>query len=284
MKIQIATRFLLFAALCCAFAVTSLSQTTLLKRTTSKTDKFDFGAGGTVAIVGAPTGSISIEGWQKPEVEITAEIEMQAPTEADLAKLAEITGFALDQSLGRASIISIGSHLGKSKSGKSKLPKNLVGLPFRIDYTIKVPRYCDLEVDGGKGDLNITAVEGTMRINYLNTEAHLDLVGGSVTATFGSGTVDVKIPAKNWRGRSADIQMASGDLNVFLPMNISSEIDATVLRTGKIENAFVDWKPRNRNVKFTDQSISAKAGNGGVPLKFTVGDGTLKILQTPKPQ
>src|SRR5215217_1617754 len=181
MKVQIATRFLLFAAVCCALAVTSLSQTTFLKRTTSKTDKFDFGAGGTVAIVGAPTGSISIEGWQKPEVEITAEIEMQAPTEADLSKLAEITGFALDQSLGRASIISIGSHLGKNKSGKSKLPKNLVGLPFRIDYTIKVPRYCDLEVDGGKGDLNITAVEGTMRINYLNSEAHLDLLGGNVT-------------------------------------------------------------------------------------------------------
>ena len=53
---------------------------TLLKRTTTKTDKFDFGAGGTVSIVGAPNGSIRVVGTNRNEIEITAEIEIQAPT------------------------------------------------------------------------------------------------------------------------------------------------------------------------------------------------------------
>src|SRR5260221_9791673 len=75
-----------------------LAQTpSMLKRTTAKTDRFPFGAGGTVAIVGAPSGSIHVEGWSNNEVEITAEIELQAATEADLSKLAEVTGFTTEE-------------------------------------------------------------------------------------------------------------------------------------------------------------------------------------------
>src|SRR5437868_7279819 len=78
----------------------------LLKRTTTKTDKFDFAAGGTVAIVGAPAGSIRIVGGAKNQVEINAEIELQAASEAELAKLADVTGFVTDEGPGRTGIIS----------------------------------------------------------------------------------------------------------------------------------------------------------------------------------
>jgi hypothetical protein len=40
-------------------------------------------------------------------------------------------------------------------------------------------------------------------------------------------------------------------------------------------------KPRVRP-KFTEKSMAAKAGNGGAPLSFTVGDGTLKLTETEK--
>ena len=57
----------------------------------------------------------------------------------------------------------------------------------------------------------------------------------------------------------------------------NAELDAVILRTGNIENTFPDLKPRDRKVAFTDKSIIAKAGVGGAPLKFSVGDGTLKL-------
>jgi hypothetical protein len=281
-------KILLMTAVAASFvlcAITAFSQTApqLIKRTTYKNDRFEFGVGGTVAIVGAPQGSVRVEGWSKNEIEINATIELQAPTESDLSKLAEVTGFATEESLGRTGIISLGVH-DKKTLKKAKLPKNLFGLPFRIDYDIKVPRFCDLQIDSGSGDLTVSGVEGSMRINSLITNARLALVGGSLTATFGSGTVDIIIPARNWRARYMDVQLASGNMNVYLPPNLSSEIDAVVLRTGKVENVFTDLKPRTRTVKFTDKSIIAKAGGGGTPMKFTVGDGTLKLLESlPKP-
>jgi hypothetical protein len=249
----------------------------LFKRTTYKTENINFGAGGTVSINGAPNGSISIEGWRKNEVEITADIEVQAETETDLAMLAQVNTFVLDENFGHITVQSVGAHDKKYlKSAAKKFPKNLLALPFRIDYRIKVPVYCDLEINGGRGDLTLSNVEGMIRINVLETNARLDLIGGTLQATFGSGTVEVTIPTRGWRGRSADVQLASGTMNVRLPPNLSAELDAKVLRNGQIENSYNTLKPRER-AKFTNKSIAAKAGNGGANLSFTVGDGTLKL-------
>jgi len=249
----------------------------LLKRTTYKTENIDFGAGGTVSVMGAPNGSISIEGWSKNEVEISADIEVQAETEVDLALLAQINSFVLDENFGHITVQSVGTYDKKYlKSVAKKFPKNLLAMPFRIDYRIKVPSYCDLEINGGHGDLTLSNVEGTIRINVLETNARLDLVGGTIQANFGSGAIDVSIPTRGWRGRSADIQLVGGTMNVRLPPNLSAEIDAKVLRNGQIENSYKNLKPRDRT-KFTAKSIAAKAGNGGVNLSFTVGDGTLKL-------
>lgn len=249
-----------------------------IKRTVSKTDTLDFGPGGTLSVKGAPNGSIRVEGWNNNQVQINAEVEITANSEAELDQIAQVTGFILEESMGRTGIISVGTYdKPYMKRVAKKFPKTLLGLPFKIDYVIKVPRYCDLQIDGGKGDLFVAGVDGTMKINFLDTNAKLDLVGGAVFATFGGGTVEVNVPAKGWRGRFADISLAAGVMNVSLPPSLNAEVDASVLRNGKIDNNFADLKPRTRKDVFTEKLIAAKSGNGGIPLKFTVGDGNLNI-------
>ena len=205
-------------------SVSALAQTgTLIKRTTTKTDKLEFGAGGTLSVIGAPNGSIRIEGWSNREVEINAEIEMQAYSEADLDLLSKITGFITQESLGRTGIISVGVHDKKSLKGVGKkFPKQLLGLPFKIDYVIKVPRYCDLQIDGGKGNLAISGVEGNMKINFLESDAKIDLVGGGILATIGTGNLEVTIPSRGWRGRFADIQLVNGNMSLNLPTGLNA--------------------------------------------------------------
>jgi len=286
MKTQASFRIAILVVIAAIGTIAAAGQTPqLLKRTTYKTDKFDFGAGGTLAIVGAPIGSIKVEGTQKNEVEISAEIEVQAATEADLQTISQVTGFVLEESPGRTGILSLGTHdkKGMGKAAK-KFPKNLFGLPFKIDYVIKVPHYCDLQIDSGKGDLTVTGVEGAMRINSVETKASLALIGGGVNATFGAGSVDITMPNRNWRGNAIDLALNSGSMSVHLPWNLSSELDASILRTGQIENGLAELKPRDRRIPITDKLIAARAGSGGVPMKFTVGDGTLKLVPFAKPQ
>lgn len=60
---------IIFGLFLIIFTATCFAQdTNLLKRTIYKNETIEFGAGGTVSIIGAPNGSIEIEGWQKNEV------------------------------------------------------------------------------------------------------------------------------------------------------------------------------------------------------------------------
>lgn len=256
----------------------SFAQTkSLIKRTTYKSENIDFGAGGTLTIVGAPTGSISVEGWQKNQIEISADIEVQAESEADLAELARVNGFVIDSDFGHVRVISVGTNdKDYLKRTAKKFPKRLLGMPFKIDYKIKVPAYCDLEINGGRGDFNLSNVQGAMQIKFLESNANINLIGGNVIATFGSGNVEINIPTRSWRGRSLDVQLAAGNLRVYLQPTFNADVNASILRTGKIENLIDSLKPRDRT-KFTEKSVTARNGTGGASLSFTVGDGTLKM-------
>ena len=135
---------------------------------------YRFAFGGTVTIAGAPVGSITIEGWQRSEVEVNAEIELQAGSAEDLDRLAAINNFVVDEDANHLRILTTGTH-DKSimkRVGKN-LPKSLIGLPWKIDYQIKVPSLTDLEIDSGKGPIKLVGVEGALRVNALEREEEL---------------------------------------------------------------------------------------------------------------
>src|SRR6266850_7859329 len=68
----------------------------LLVRTTSRHELRRFAFGGTLTLIGAPEGSITIEGWSRSEVDITAEIQLRADTEAELDLLATVNTIVID--------------------------------------------------------------------------------------------------------------------------------------------------------------------------------------------
>lgn len=251
------------------------------KRTTFKADKLDFGMGGTVTLVGAARGSITVEGWQNAQIEIQAEIENEAANAADLEKMAAINGFALDEAFGHIRINSVGvDDKALLKKLGLKVSKEVAASPYRINYKIKVPRFTDLNINGGEGAFILRDVDGTIRINFAKTDADLSLAGGAILATFGEGNVNITIPTRGWRGRFADVQLASGKLNLSLPPVFDAEVNASILREGSVENAYEPLKPKPRS-SFTEKSVVGKTGNGGVELRLTVGDGSVRISQIP---
>ncbi|MFV0388792.1 MAG: hypothetical protein ACK5NT_08545 [Pyrinomonadaceae bacterium] len=246
-----------------------------LTRTTELTKSFEFGSGGTISVIGAPLGSVNIEGWNNSEVEVTTEVIVQATTDEDLRLLAEVCGSLIEDSLSQLKIKSVGTNDKKYlKQVNKNFPKRLRGVPYTVNYKIKVPVFSDLIIDGGIGNLSLKGVEGTFRINYLESNARLQLQGGTVQTTIGNGSVDVSILNRSWRGRFADIQLAKGDMHVLFPENLNANVKLSVLAGGKIENKYEMLKPVKRTV-FTDTAMDAIAGNGGADLVFKVGNGNL---------
>jgi hypothetical protein len=233
-------------------------------------------------VVGAPRGSITIEGWSKNEVDVVAEIELQAATEEDLARLAAVNGFALDDDVNHLNLLTTGMHDKSYMRRAAKgFPKQLLGLPWKIDYRLRVPVNTELEINGGVGPINLSGVEGAVRLSAPQTDATLTLTGGSMTATIASGTVNVRVSSRSWRGSGVDIKLAAGELNLELPTGFSGDIDADILGVGKIENSYPGLESREKP-GLGEKIVRGRAGSGGAFLKFTVGAGSIRIMKSPQ--
>jgi hypothetical protein len=260
-------------------AVESLP-TNLVKRTTTRRETRRFAFGGTVTVIGAPRGAVTIEGWSRNEVELVADVELNAPTEADLDQLAAVNGFVFDEDLNHLSVLTTGTHdRAYLKKAAKNFPKKLLNLPWKIDYKLRVPVNTDLEINAGYGPVKVTAVEGALRISATESETALTLSGGVVSTTVTAGVVTLTVPVRSWRGSGAEIRLATGIVNVDLPPGFNGDIDAEILRTGKIVNTH-DGLASREKPGITERTVRARAGAGGAFFKFTVGDGTVNIRKS----
>src|ERR1700752_156086 len=249
----------------------------LLTRATTRRETARFSYGGTVTLIAAPRGSVTVEGWQRNEVEVTANIELKAPTEADLDQLAKVNTFVFDEDLNHISILTTGTHdRALMKKSFKNFPKNLLNLPWKIDFRVRVPVNTDLEVNAGHGEVKLSGVEGALRISATESDTGLTLTGGTVQTTVTAGSINFVIPSRSWRGAGADIRIASGTINVDLQPGFSGDIDADILSTGKIVNTYEGLSSREKP-GITESTVRARAGAGGAYFKFTVGDGPLNI-------
>jgi hypothetical protein len=276
-------KILLFVSLLLVFASPVYSQKTpapeiqLLTRTATRRETARFSYGGTVTLIAAPRGSVTVEGWSRNEVEVTANIELKAPTEADLDQLVKVNTFVFDEDLNHISILTTGTHdRAFMKRSAKNFPKKLLNLPWKIDFRVRVPINTDLEVNAGHGEVKLSGVEGALRLSATESDTMLTLTGGTVSGTVTAGSITFAIPARSWRGAGADIRIASGIINVDLQPGFSGDIDADVLRTGKIVNTY-DGLASREKPGLTERTVRARAGAGGAYFKFTVGDGTVNI-------
>jgi hypothetical protein len=251
----------------------------LLTRSSTRHETRRFGYGGTLTIYGAPEGSITVEAWPRNEVDVTAEIELKGGTEEELAAVAAVNNFVLDEDGSHLTLLTTGTHDRKfMKRAAKDFPKKLLTLPWKIDYRIRVPAQLDLEIYGGRGAVEVAGTDGALSLNAGESKASLTLGGGDVVSTIAGGSVRLRIPARSWRGRGASIRLGRGDLTVELPAAFNGDVDATVLRTGRVENDHPALLPRS-GITSNPRQLRARAGVGGATLAFEIGDGVLRITQ-----
>lgn len=249
-----------------------------LVRTTSRHEVRRLGYGGSVSIIGAPDGSISIEGWTRNEVDISAEIQLRANTEADLNLLAALNTFVLDEDLNHIRVLSTGTHDKEfMRRVAKKFPKTLLGLPWKIDYRIRLPIVTDVEINAGRGPISISGVEGNIRLSATESEVKLNQTGGTLMATVAVGKVNLNIPSRSWRGIGGELRVAAGELNLDIPNGFSGDIDAEILRSGRIENKYEGLEDRRTRGTPGSNQLKATAGAGGAFFKLVMGDGVIRI-------
>ena len=256
--------------------VAEVSRAPQIVRTTTRHELRRLAYGSTLTIIGPPDSSITIEGWQRNEVDVSAEIPLRADTEADLDLLAAVNTVVLDEDANHLRVMSTGTHdKAFMRSVAKKFPKALLGLPWRIDYRIRVPFIIDLDINAGRGPISISGVEGNVQFSAAESATTLKLTGGTVYGMIATGTVKLEVPARSWRGVGATFRVAAGDITIEIPAGFSGDFDAEVLRSGKIDASFEEMGRTSTGVD--PRTLSARAGAGGAAFKLTVGDGVIVI-------
>jgi len=258
-----------------------LGNHTEVVRTTSRHESLRLAYGGTLTIIGPPDSTITIEGWPRSEVDISAEVQLRANTEADLNSLAAVNTFVVDQDGDHVRVMSTGTHDKVfMRSVAKKFPKALLGLPWKIDFRIRVPFAIDLDINAGRGPINISGVEGNIQLSAAESATNLKLTGGTVYGTIATGTVRLEVAARSWRGGGATFRLAAGEIKVEIPTGFNGDCDAEVLRSGKIDASYEDLARASRGVD--PRSLSARAGAGGAAFNLTIGDGVIVIKKAVK--
>jgi hypothetical protein len=135
------------------------------------TDKVDFPAGGQLRLKN-PTGELTVEGWDRPDVEITT---IKSTKDAYASRDREKASRELDKV--RISVAPQGGDLVITTDyphHRRLSPARLVGTGFDVEYRIKAPTNARLAVDHATGevhvynvasDIHVTVCDGTITLN-----------------------------------------------------------------------------------------------------------------------
>ena len=254
-------------------------------------------------------GSVTVSGWDKPEVSITG-------TLGDGAKKLSVEGNAdhlrikveppdkqgwfswgADTRMGdsvldvrvpknaQMKIEVVSADVTLSGVAGRSLNVDGVSGKLRLDSGAK-----EVEIDSVSGDIDITGsadrahvetVSGNIRARGLGGQVKFDTVSGDVDAdnagyreiTAGTVSGDVSLRGKPDAGARVEVETMSGDVHLFLPADLSARLNASSF-SGRIRSDFGTVSEPEHG---PGSSLEVTTGSGGGQVKLETFSGDIDI-------
>jgi hypothetical protein len=226
------------------------------------------GYGGELTLVGAPHGDVSVVGWRGQAISLVARISISAPTQQDIDKLASIIGMVVDESGPVIAVETAGPHDKKTLKAAKNFPKALTKMPWRVDYTVRVPEYTSVQLGVVDGNAEVADVNGAVAITSLRGSVTVRNVGGFTKVTAGEGNVTLATVDRTWRGAGTDVVAAHGDIKLQAPAEFGALLDA------KAANGIHFLGAR---VSDEGQEVRGTIGRGGSRLALVAHAGSITV-------
>ena len=199
------------------------------------------------------TGTVTVEGWDKPQISISA--EMEAPA-ANIEP----------QSLSGEIVIN----LVKDNQGR-----NEVG---NVNFLIKVPYSSSVDIETRMGNLNVSSVRGGMVRAHVSSEGDITLTNiaaGSVTAEnligdiFFDGTIN--------ESGIYNFTSTRGNINLRIPFDSSFRLVATAPSTRNI--SLGDFGSAGMRFVSDGRRVIGQSGNGSATISVTNQRGSISFIR-----
>ncbi len=253
-------------------------------------------------VVDNVSGSIDIEAATGDRVELTLKQTFVAKNAAEMARARQEVLLEIAEQPGRLELAQGGPWRCR-KSDKAKHDDCCCGhddrdYEVRFDWTLKVPKNLDLEVDNvNEGAIRITGTVGHLDVDHVNDDVTLVRVAGEVDASTVNGELKVDfaaLPVGDCR-----FGTVNGDIDLAFPKGLGAELSFATLNgevftdfpfeLGKLPETSERSKSGGRNhhqmggKTAHHQEIGGKTaatiGGGGIDLACETVNGDITIRE-----
>ncbi len=210
--------------------------------------------GHSVTVDGRENGGVTVVGWDKKEILVTATIQAGARSLEDAKDLASKVSIETTGGVIRAD--------GPSRFGKSW---------WWVSYEVYVPREYDLTLRANNGGLEVEGVRGHMDLSTTNGGIHLDAVAGNVRARTTNGGVGVVLQGEHWDGEGLDAETTNGGVRLDLPERYAAHLETGTVN-GHIDIDFPVMVQGRLN-----HHIETDLGGGGKTIRVTTTNGGVAV-------
>jgi DUF4097 and DUF4098 domain-containing protein YvlB len=215
---------------------------------------FQLNPGGSFSLKNV-NGSVTIQAWDQPGVEIVSTKKGRTKEQMDMVKI-EITA-----DLQKISVDTI-------------YPRGEHNLNVSVNYDVKVPRTTSLrnidtvngsvDIDGTSGEVNAQTVNGSIKV--LNAT-------GVVSAETVNGGISVEL-LKYEASAGMKLETVNGSIKLYLPDQAGADVTAETVN-GSIHTDF----PLTVEGKFGPKRLNGVLGKGGPRIRMSTVNGSLNLLR-----
>jgi Toastrack DUF4097 len=211
--------------------------------------------GGTLSVENVQ-GKIEVEGWDRPEVEMSV-TKSTAGTQEDLDEVRVV----VESSAGALALHTL-------------YPQDS-GEPVKVDYHLRVPR--QLLVDRLRtvyGDIAVHGVEGENMLRTLNGSIEVGGTSGRLLARAVNGAILASPRSLPDSGNGVMLETLSGDVVIALPPHANADLHLSTV-AGKILGSYVF---QASNIP-GDSTREARVGRGGATIKVRTVKGNIRVFE-----
>jgi hypothetical protein len=199
------------------------------------------------------TGTVTVEGWNRAEINISATLEAPAAN-------------IVPQAVGGTLVIN----LVRDNQGRGEVGN--------VNFTIRVPYYSMVDIETKIGNLNVTNIRSGLVRAHISSEGDITLTNiesGAVSAENGIG--DIFFDGDIQQGGNYRFSSMKGSINLRIPFTSSFRLVATAPSTRSI--ALGPFVNGNLNYLGDGRRVIGRFSEGSASLTVTNQRGTISFLR-----
>ncbi len=199
------------------------------------------------------TGTVTVEGWNRPEINISATLE--APT-ANISP----------QSLSGTIVVNlIRDNQGRNEVGN-------------VNFTIRVPYNTMVDIETKIGNLNVNNIRGGLVRAHISSEGDITLTNIGASAVSAENVIgDIFFDGDLQAGGNYRFSSMRGNINLRIPFNSSFRLVATAPSTRNISLGV--FGGGNLNYLGDGRRVVGRFGDGSAVLSVTNQRGAIAFLR-----